>query len=621
MSYHYSQEAKERIFNLGQASVIEFIDEVPLDLRRIVYKNMPRIHGFRQGTQAELKEKQRRLIGFMFRKHATIEEGKVWKGFSFLWEAWARTHIDKLFPSVANSEAASVSGPVFIRELSDSFPDVAREDIERLFTFSGFADNPDIIETFGNFRSATVLARDKVIDEFPIRLGKFEERIELVEIAANDRDSGFKKLEHTVNLIAEGLESSQGEISHLLTVTAEFSRSIDIEEKFLNELIQVNQDISYLKKKNSDAINSIMSKVDGFILDMEGFSSRENILNTVVNEVSELRVALSEIDVLVNGRSGFIEAEILNRFEEKLTALEGNIARSNPDAMVMHRARFYQNELNVPYINILSQDVAFNIISSNLQAVGLSKSSSFSVARLTLAAFISGQIIQFSGSLADIVAEAIVSAVGAPVYHEWRVPVGLISDEASLDFINSNAESSNCLILKGANLSAFEVYGTAIRDMVVQRQFFATKYDHLALIATWKQGPAVFPGGGMLAELGPVIDTDSLKIRGSSAKLPLINFGKLAKDKWSEIEGLESDNIDISIENLKDLLDEAGFDGGNLWWRMSNRFYTTLMNMPGGNYSYDVHSIMMSLALPWARVKGGPTEEIAHIAARELNAQ
>lgn len=621
MSYYYSQEAKERIFNLGQSAVIEFIDEVPLNFRRNVYKGMPRIHGFRQGTQAELKEKQKRLIGFMLRKHATVEEVNVWKSFAFLWEAWARAHIGKLFPSVANSEATSVSGPIFIRELSASFQDVARENIERLYTFSGFAEDPAIVESFGLFRPATVLARDKVVDEFPIRLGEFEERIELVEIAVDDRDSRFKNLERTVNLIAEDFDLSQGEISHLLTTTAELSRYIDIEKKFLNELIKVNQDISSFKKKNSDAITSITSRMDGFVLDMQDFSSHESVLNALVNEVAELRTAFSEIDTLVNNSSGLIDAEILNKYDEKIIALEEDIVRNNPDAMAMQRTRFYQNELKEPCINIFSQETAFNIISSNLQAVGLSKSSSFSVARLTLAAFISGQIIQFTGSLADIVAEAIVYAVGAPVYHEWRIPVGLISDEASLDFINSKAESSNCLILKGANLSAFEVYGTAIRDMVVQRQFFATKHDHLALIATWKQGPAVFPGGGMLAELGPVIDTDSLKMRGNSAKLPLISFGKLAKDKWSEIEGLESDSIDISIEELKDLLAETGFDGGNLWWRMINRFYITLMNMPGGNYSYDIHSIMISLALPWARVKGGPIEEIAHIAARELKAQ
>lgn len=62
--------------------------------------------------------------------------------------------------------------------------------------------------------------------------------------------------------------------------------------------------------------------------------------------------------------------------------------------------------------------------------------------------------------------------------------VGIISDMDAFDFIETIAESSRCLLLKGANLSAFEIYGAAIRDIVVQRQIHPTNYDHLALIAT-----------------------------------------------------------------------------------------------------------------------------------------
>lgn len=153
---------------------------------------------------------------------------------------------------------------------------------------------------------------------------------------------------------------------------------------------------------------------------------------------------------------------------------------------------------------------------------------------------------------------------------------------------------------------------------MVQRQIYQTDYDHLALIATWKQGHAVFPDGGMLAELGPVIDTDTLKLRGVSVILPKLKLGVFSKRQWSEIEGMQSDVTREDISELRELLEESGFDGGNLWKRMISRFYISLMSIPDGNSTYDLYSVLFYYTLPWARVKNGPVEKIASIAEREL---
>ena len=270
------------------------------------------------------------------------------------------------------------------------------------------------------------------------------------------------------------------------------------------------------------------------------------------------------------------------------------------------------------YDHLSSHEDVFDIISSNLQAVGLTKNSADTVARLALATFISGQIIQFSGSLADVVADAIANAIGARSFHIWRVPVGIISDTDSFSFVESMAESSRCLVLKGANLSAFEIYGTAIRDIVVQRQIYPTKYDHLALIATLKQGPATFPDGGMLAELGPVIDTDILKMRGLSTILPKIKYGCLAKTKWADVEGLQVEDVSEYIEELRELLGETGFHVGSIWKRMIHIFYASLVKIPNGNYMYDLYSVLFFYTITWAKIKNGPVKTIEDIATREL---
>ncbi|WP_151743068.1 hypothetical protein, partial [Acinetobacter sp. TUM15113] len=62
MNYQYSQEAQKRISALGQATIVTFIEDVPLNIRKDAYKILPKVQGFRPNSPAELKEKQKRLI-------------------------------------------------------------------------------------------------------------------------------------------------------------------------------------------------------------------------------------------------------------------------------------------------------------------------------------------------------------------------------------------------------------------------------------------------------------------------------------------------------------------------------------------------------------------------------
>lgn len=618
MIYQYSQQAKERIAKLGQSELINFIDEVPPALRRKVYSCMPKIQGFRVGHPIELKEKQKRLIGYLFQKHPSSEEVYAWKSFALFWKFWAEEHIGKPFLECDNVEPTANSGSTFIRELAEKFPKVSREIIERLFIFSGFADGPEVTAAFGLFRPATVLARDNVIDALPIRLDELEERIEFAEMIVEDSDNSIKRLESTTGSLSVELKKSIRDINHNIKIITELQNSLDTQTKRSDAIIQAIDELHVFKNDINRAIKAIELKIDAYTLALDKFSSREKVLDSIAKEISDLQTSFT---IICEKENEWADSDGENNYKklyERIDALEKKTAKNDSDLITSQCAKFYESKLLEPYKNISSYDSAFNIIASNLQAIGLIKSSSFTVARLTLAAFISGQIVQFCGSMADIVADAIATAVGAPAYHEWRVPVGLISDSAAFDFIESIAGSSHCLILKGANLSAFEIYGTAIRDIVVQRQLYSTNYDHLALIATWKHGPAVFPDGGMLAELGPVIDTDTLRMRGISASLPELNSGGLAKEQWAKIEGLKADSASASIDELRELLDEAGFDGGNLWRRMINRYYTSLMRMPGGNDIDDLHSVLSFYTIPWARIKGGPIKEIADIVAREL---
>ncbi|ELP1951344.1 hypothetical protein QRV69_004669, partial [Escherichia coli] len=531
---------------------------------------------------------------------------------------WAEEKIDKSFSMINNLGLKENSGSIFIRELAKNFPKVARENIERLFIFSGFANDPDVINAFNLFPPAVVLARDIVVDTLPIRLDELEARISLIADNVEKKNNHIKELELKIDAFSERFDnyfnnekSNLKIINELQSLINSETKQSDIANKSIDELYHFNE-------KNKQLILSLQEKLDFNALAMNDISEHEKLIKSMANEISELKNALT---ILCDNKRKNNELDYINELKkltERIDTLEINTSQASKVSVTNRFTKFHEIAHYENYEYLSSSEDISNRISLNLQAVGLTKNSAETLARLTLATFVSGQIIQFSGSLADIIADAIAIAIGAPRYHIWRVPVGIISDMDSFDFIETIAESSRCLLLKGANLSAFEIYGAAIRDIVVQRQIHPTNYDHLALIATWKQGPATFPDGGMLAELGPVIDTDTLKMRGLSAILPQLKPGCLAKDKWTNIDGLQLDSVDDYVDELRALLDEAGFDGGTLWKRMVHIFYTSLIRVPNGNYIYDLYSVLSFYTLTWAKIKGGPVQKIEDIANREL---
>ncbi|EML4354305.1 TPA: hypothetical protein ONE11_001198 [Enterobacter hormaechei subsp. steigerwaltii] len=618
MIYQYCREAKERISKLGQMEIVDFIGEISPASRRKAFSYLPKVPGFRVGHPTEIKEKQKRLIGYMLQTNASPEEKYAWKSFSLFWKIWAEEHIGKPFNICDDLEVKDNSGSNFIRELAKTFPNVAKEDVERLFIFSRFAEDPGVVGAFEIFRPAAILARDNVVDALPVRLEELEERVEIIEIDFEINDNKIKNLESEIYSLTQNFETHLNDFENKFIKNNELKSLFNFEVERYDVIEKSIEELRLFNKNNEILTSSIQDKFKSNVLAIDEISGHVKKINDIAKEITELKKSLTilfERDEVSNNLNNESEYKKLS---ERIDRLEVSQSQSGTVSMNSQPRKFQEIFHNDNYECLSSHEDVFNLISSNLQAAGLTKSSAETVARLALATFISGQIIQFSGSLADIIADAIATAIGAPYYHVWRVPVGIISDTDSFDFVESIGESSRCLVLKGANLSAFEIYGTAIRDMVVQRQIYSTNYDHLALIATWKQGPAAFPNGGMLAELGPVIDTDTLKMRGLSSNLPKLKPGYLVKHKWANIDGLKVDSDSEYIDELRELLDETGFDGGNLWKRMIHVFYTSLIRIPNGNYFYDLYSVLSFYTLTWARIIGGPVEKIENIATREL---
>jgi hypothetical protein len=587
MTHKYSQEAKQRISALGQTTLTEFVEEIPSHLRKILYSSV-RIPGFRRSSPAALKETQKRLIEHLTHPKGGPNETLAWERFASLWATWASVRFGNAFPKSDDSEPTPDAGTVFLNDLATRFPDAAREDMERLFIFSRFPNHPDVEAALARFRTASTLERDRMIDVLSTRLKVIEDRPGITEATAGDAAKHIEQLEATAISIAKATD----DVNKGSDAITELQAALDAESAHSGKIEKDINALGIAQKKVAEAVVVTGARTDALEKNMQALAACQ---------------------------PDWIQAaELVGILEKRVAVLEGNLTDGCTGPETRLRIRLLENRHKGPFVDILSAKDACDVIASNLQAVGIVGKVADSTARQTTAALVAGQMVQFSGSLANWVADAVAAAVGGPAYHEWRVPVGLVSDEAASEYVKTIAGSSGCLLLKSANLSAFEVYGTTIRDIVVSRQFATFEYERLALIASWAQGPAAFPGGGTLAELGPVFDTD--KMKGRTGKLPKMKFGRLAKDAWAQVEGLDHDATTTAME-LWERLEETKFDYGNLWKRVAGHAYAILRAMSEGNQEGDLHSLLISWAAPWAKATDGPSEEIARIADELIKQQ
>lgn len=609
MSYKYSQEAKERVSKLGAAEVAEFIEEVPQNLRKIVYDRLPRVQGFRSGSQAELKEKQKRLVAHL--THPGASQELDWKSFALLWEAWARERLGEAFPKGDDYEPTLDSALVFLKNLTDLFPEAAREDIDRLFMFGGFPNHPDCAAVLACFRTAKSLSRDRIIEGLPSRLGKIEDRFNFSEVVVEDVVERVEQLEITTASKSKDDEEIAKQIKKNSSAIMEVQAKLSAESVRLDVVEKIVDTLGSASKKIDQKISEADVKTNALDKSLRGLAARGDGWDEILTEVAALKEAI--IGLAVREAEWASATESVNDLGERLVALEGILAAGGMVSETKQLLRLLENVPDGPFVDILSVEDACDIVASNLQAISIVKGESIALARQAVAAFVAGQMVQFSGSLADLAADAVAAAIGGPSYHEWRVPVGLISGEVAADCVEIVTESSGCLLLRGANLSAFEVYGAAVREIIQHRQFTESNYGRLALISSWAQGPAAFPDGGTLAELGPVFDTDALRVRGVAAKLPALKYGRLIKEKWGEVEGLNKDESMLALDEFREMLEETGFEGGNLWRRVATRAYLVLRAMPGGSPEGDLHSLIISWTVPWAKAMAGPTDEMTSI--------
>lgn len=611
MSYYYSQEARVRISAFEQQYLTDFIEEVPHSYRKSSYNRMSAIDGFRNGSPADFKAKQKRLISHLLHPQGAKGEAD-WKTFANFWVAWARHHLDSDFPSGDKLLPANDAGPLFLTGLAERFPDAPRETVERLIAFSGFADHDESQTVLGKFRPASTVARDQLLDALPKRVGTIEDSIKVLqadtEEAAEAIESLRSRIENLMQDVHDVSERAAQSTNDLVELRALADRLLAADEQLVSTLraLQENAQRADAAAEAADGnARSLREAVEVLTGRADGWDEAAAQLGTIEDQLGAINA---------REKTWIETAEAVARLSDRLEALQSNLGKVRNNAAPTSQVRLFEAEAQGPVVEIHRVETACELISINLQACGIVKGAAQTVARQTLAALAAGQLIQFSGSLADVATDAVAAAVGGSIYHEWRVPVGLVSDEAAAECLDMVGETSGCLTLKGANRSAFEVYGYAVRDAITRRQLGMPAYPRLALIASWAQGPAAFPDGGTLAELGPVFDTDALPMRGVTSRILSLKYGHLTCDAWDQLEGFASDISGSLVSELKALFEEAHFQPGNLWTRCAERAYLRLRASLGASEAEDLHAMLKHWALPWAKATGGAIDDLTRVA-------
>lgn len=607
MKYHYSQEARERIAALGPTEISNFIDSLPAGLREAAFGTVPPIPGFRPKTPGEYKAKQKRLVGQLSHASPGKAGGSEWDFFANLWEGNWRHRFGKAFPSAGQTTPDVDAGEHFLDELAASYPDLSREDAERVYLFGPFPDPEDKAIMFARFKPAAELERARLLESIPVKVEAIGEELRVLKIDLSETAGRVEQI--TVCAAEAGAEArAAGSKAEAAGAAVEALRS------------EVSLALSELEEREkllrTQASDRLAEKIAGLTEELATFSTKETAWERITSDVADLSQRLAELGEAVEELSRRqVDPQGLAEALERLRSVEGLLAMGAEHTRAPG-VRLLETPCDGEPREISDVADALEIVSSNMLAAGLARGDADRCAREVVAALVSGQIVQFTGSLADFLADACAAAIGGPAFHEWRVPVGLTSEEVAAECLGAAADKgSACLMLKGANLSAFEVYGPAVRELVVRRQFGADMGGP-ALMATWSQGPAAFPEGGTLAELGPVLDTDLMRWR-PTAPMKKLSFGVLGCTDWSALDGIETDP-DFSGEELAELMGKHPFAHGRLWLRISARAYRALRGIPGGSEAGDLRSVMASWALPWARAVDGPVEDIAGLIAKEL---
>jgi ABC-type transporter Mla subunit MlaD len=587
-------EAAERIRELGEKKIRQFLDEVTLRSARNLVEFLPVVHGFRPQSEAGIKQQKVALA-----KKLSSKTGGADRDFFALyvmWRAWAweqlgdpdavdhllddlENVLTQLKPQDESASEAVVEGTItFLNALKQLSLEnkCSREKIVRLIEFSPLAVDDAGQQTVNSCKSESDIERDKTIADIPNRLRANEKEIQSLKdrLGAINADTAKARLiEQKSDAQSEKLHSLSESIDRLtlaLTVVENSSKrnteAFGKLEKRSDELASqirssgsrqddLDRHLKSTAQFIGEGIRELRSIVESLQYKLSGMSPAST--EAVESVVKELQALGAKVLALSQG-PGSEDIEVLKK---RLDALESAEPIEAPTVSAIDPAGVSVTGLpSAP--NSALQPLAdvgkiVGALAASLQSVGLKKSAAGLLAEEIAAAILTSQAVTFKGALAHLVASKCAETLSSA--HAWNIsiPIGLTdgrSLSAALHAISSKSSTNvPSIVVEGLNRSALDSTKDAL--LAYASDHNANRKPPIFCFISLVSGIASLPVEPEHLELGPVLDLDYLDWRlspegGTASATGSVTANVVASLRGKLTQGA-ADDIDETLRVLR----------------------------------------------------------------------
>lgn len=574
-SINYSLEVRKRIQKAGLSEFKKLVLALPKNKQEETLKPLPKVNGFRKGKDTEI-----RLQKFYLRSNS-------WnvKDWSVILNAWYMyTELQVFFRNVLGFNTRSELETIIESLISSKkhrhkiisnlvqsaqIESVTQESLERWLLFSPLPQD----QTVSNFIAFTP---KQSLSDFNSRLSTIDNDIIAIKREAVNTNQlqvtnkAVQKITTDLNMLSVQLGSVIGKVNNTV------ERIIQAEEK-QDTLVEDLADFAKGTKSIQNKVTTMTKKINSLEKEM---SSASDKIDNIFKSVESLQSFIDDYSLL----TAKVEA-IKNTIELSSYNL------SKPSEVMNNKKS--ESPLNIPIAvesksviddSVLDLNTKEEIVShleQNLKQLGVKHQHARLVAKEVVIALASGQLVTLQGSLALSVAERCAACLVGGNYKLIKIPFGCIESRSLEEIVCDLFEESKstnrpiAIIFEGINRSAFEVYGSYVRQFIIERIMqFNTELHSIFMFATINDGPAMIPIGRETLELGPLITVDSL--RWTNKAPTSVSLGSVSKTTFAEefyFDKIEYELEDSIVPEWLQIL------GGPLWRRMLLRTNSISMEL------------------------------------------
>jgi hypothetical protein len=602
MVFTYQPDAKARIAALGSNVVLAFLDKVPEKFREGYLAGLRPMPGFRPDEPRELKARMKKLAQSLCQSSSgTRGNEREWNALGHIWAGWVKatykTPAERAL-KVCREEKFDFDRFLTTALEGEGGDGLAQEDVEDMFKFSPFSPSDSANSLIRGLPSRAEVAKRLEIRDLKSKVASLEEAI-----------ADLQKAFGSVKGDGGGVEKKQLEsMGQRLTTLANLvekteARCLVVEElgvsqnktfgKTLDLLSQGNETIS--KKVNAHEVRLLaLDKADtdlvGTVRKLEGVVK---VLQKALCEYEKSRGMQNDSD------SNSVDAATASRFRvDRWSIAKGTTLQAIETLTTLRTA-----------------------LTSNYRSIGIRENCAEKLALSVAASVSCGQMTQFVGPLADLIADTTLQTVSSKRTVAWDVPAGLCDGTLTsllLAEASSASENTTGVLLRGFNKSAFDLYGYEVKRILVNRLMgIDAPNSTLIFVATALQSDTCLPIGSSSTELGPVIDTTALTwLRPKAKPTP----GELQSTAFSI--GPEEITSEVLVD-LGNQVADMPIVKSELWrraFKSARERASQLVDNQSDLHQKAVEALVTNWVVPWVKLERPSQAEVTALISEHIHA-